>query len=335
MPLNVNRGLVLRPQKLVLYAPEGLGKTYMASHLPAPIFFDLEEGSHFLNVARVEPRTLKEVDAMIEDLARDPMGFTTLVIDTIDWLEELAIQSICETHQKKGLEDFGYGKGYVFLAERMMGFLTRLELVRRAGLHVVMLAHSQVRKFELPEQGGGFDRYSLKLTRQVEPLIKEWCDALLFANWKTAVRQPDEGKNKGLGGKERKIYCNHCASWDAKNRHGLGDEEPWAIETLMKILGDPEVTQKPPVAEKARHTQGTLQPAGRPPLSAEAAAGPRIQERLVPILDGHGEEANQFLLSRREIAAGQTFLDVSDHYAGRILKNPTGFLKALAKEVAP
>lgn len=36
----------------------------------------------------------------------------TLVIDTIDWAELLCVEHICAVHNKKGIEDFGYGKPY-------------------------------------------------------------------------------------------------------------------------------------------------------------------------------------------------------------------------------
>lgn len=42
----------------------------------------------------------------------------TLVIDTFDWAEQLCIEMICSAHQKKGIEDFGYGNGYVYEKRR-------------------------------------------------------------------------------------------------------------------------------------------------------------------------------------------------------------------------
>ena len=44
-----------------------------------------------------------------------PGGYQTLVIDTIDWAEQLCVEHICAQHQKKGIEEFPYGTGYVFV----------------------------------------------------------------------------------------------------------------------------------------------------------------------------------------------------------------------------
>ena len=36
--LNISKGIVLRPQKVVVYGPEGIGKSTFASHFPDPLF---------------------------------------------------------------------------------------------------------------------------------------------------------------------------------------------------------------------------------------------------------------------------------------------------------
>ena len=79
-----------------------------------------------------------------------------------------------------------------------------------------MLAHCRIAKFEQPEAAGAYDRYELKLTKQVAPLVKEWCDLLLFANFFTRVAENDNGKKRGVGGRERVFYTTHSAAWDAE-----------------------------------------------------------------------------------------------------------------------
>jgi hypothetical protein len=297
MKLNIQRGRIDRPQKLVIYAPEGFGKSTLAAQLPHALFLDFERGTHHLDVARIEPATLRDVDAVIGQLTTDSQGFKNLVIDTIDWLEEQAITDVCQSHEKNSLEDFGYGKGYVVLSERLAAILYRLEiLMARQEMNVICLAHCQVRKFELPE-GGGFDRYSLKLTRQVEPLFKEWCDALLFGNYKTSVSKPDRGAKKGVGGKVRLMFCNHAAPWDAKNRRGLADEEPWDIGTLHRLLAGSQPAEKEPqpveqspgpkvvsVASTSETDPAAMTPAAAPPVPVKA--GGQSAESLEPVFCG-------------------------------------------------
>ena len=58
---------------------------------------------------------------------------------------------------------------------------------------------------------GNYDRWSMKTSKQVAPLLREWCDMLLFANYKTVVEKVGDGKNaksKASGGR-RVLYTAH------------------------------------------------------------------------------------------------------------------------------
>jgi hypothetical protein len=97
-----------------------------------------------------------------------------------------------------------------------------------------------IRKFELPDEMGSYDRYMLKLNeKNIAPLVKEWVDMLLFVNYKTDVVTAADGKTKkGKGGQKRVMYANHSACWDAKNRFGLPDEMPFEYSQIAHLFGE-------------------------------------------------------------------------------------------------
>lgn len=244
-------GRIGRAQKTVIYGPEGFGKSTLASLFPSPLFFDVEGSTSQLDVLRLDRAALpdlKTFEVGLDEVAKSK-PCATLVVDTADWLEAMALDAIiAEANSKKiqGVEDFGYGKGYTILKERFMVTLSKFDAAIRAGVHVVLLAHSKVTKFEPPDGAGPYDRYELKLSKHVAPLLKEWADALLFGNWRTQVRERDKGESgaqfKGVGGKERVMHCVRQAAWDAKNRHGLRDAEAWdigVIEAAFRGVGAP------------------------------------------------------------------------------------------------
>ncbi len=344
MNLNIQRGRVQRPQRVVIYAPEGLGKSTLASQLESPLFLDFEKGTHHLDVARLEPMTLVETLDILTALAKDQQGFKTLVVDTIDWLEELVIQDVCKTAKKTGIEDFGYGKGYVVLAERFNQLLATLDKVAET-MHVVCLAHSHVKRLELPETPA-FDHYELKLSKQVSPLVREWCDALLFGNWKHVIKTGDDDRTKATkgSGKERIIRATNSSVADAKNRHGLGEEEPWSLDTLQKILapvggGKPKTSVVPssggaaPSATKEAAKDNDSIPGVAPENGGPAAETP-LPAEVWAICVKHGDAVTKFLRGRAEISGEQDWKSMSDAYAQRIAKNPVAFLKACGVEVA-
>lgn len=166
----------------------------------------------------------------------------TLVIDTIDWAEQLAVSYVCSQHQKNGIEDFGWGKGYTYVQEEIGRLLNSLSELVDIGINVVLTAHAQIKKFEQPDEMGAYDRYELKLGQKTSsktaPLVKEWADMVLFANYKTLVMTTDDGKKKAQGG-ERVIYTNHRPAWDAKNRHGLPDQLPFNFGSIAHIFNNP------------------------------------------------------------------------------------------------
>ncbi|MBQ3692809.1 MAG: ATP-binding protein, partial [Clostridia bacterium] len=165
----------------------------------------------------------------------------TLVIDTIDWAEQLCIDDVCALHGKKGIEDFGYGAGYVFEKEEFGRFLNSLEDLIERGINVVLTAHAQLRKFSQPDEFGEYDRWELKLGKktssQISPLVKEWADMVLFGNYKTvAVATDDKGKKFKAQGGTRVMYTQHHPCWDAKNRHGLNDGIPFEYAQIAHIF---------------------------------------------------------------------------------------------------
>ena len=90
-------------------------------------------------------------------------------------------------------------------------------MVLTAGIHVVVTAHAKMRKFEQPDEMGAYDRWEMKLSKQVAPLLKEWCDILLFCNYQTFVVTSENNTQKAQGGK-RVMYTSHHPAWDAKSR---------------------------------------------------------------------------------------------------------------------
>lgn len=253
--MEIIRGKIPCAKKVVIYGPEGIGKSTFASHFPNPVFIDTEGSTNAMDVARLPKATswqmlMEQIDyiKVHSDLCK------TLVIDTIDWAEMMCVEHICNKYQKKGIEDFGYGNGYVYTKEEFGRFLNKLsELVER-GTNVVLTAHAQIRKFEQPDELGAYDRWELKLGKktssQTSPLVKEWADMLLFANYKTySVVADDKGKKHKAQGGARVMYTAHHPCWDAKNRYGLPEEVPFEYGSIAHIIGDTAMTpptQTPP-----------------------------------------------------------------------------------------
>ena len=240
--MQITRGKIPCAKKVVVYGPEGIGKSTFASRFPNPVFIDTEGSTKDMDVARLpKPSSWQMLLEEIDYVKNHPDEFKTLVIDTVDWAEQLCVDYICSKHGKSGIEDFGYGNGYVYTKEEFGRFLNRLEDVIEKGVNVVLTAHAQIRKFEQPDEMGAYDRYELKLGKktqsQTSPLVKEWSDMLLFAKYKTySVAADDKGKKHKAQGGKRVMYTSPHPCWDAKNRYGLADELAFDYSEISHII---------------------------------------------------------------------------------------------------
>lgn len=236
----ITGGKINKPQKVVIYGPEGIGKSTFAAQFPNPLFIDTEDGTRELAVDRTHPADWQELLDTIEEFGNDldNLGYKTLVIDTADWAERMCIETICRKAKKSGIEDFGYGKGYTYVQEEFGRMLNELGKLIDRDVNIVVLAHAKMRTFQQPDEMGSYDRWEMKLSKQVAPLLKEWGDMVLFLNYKTiVVSQGDNLKAKAQGG-QRVMYTSHHPCWDAKNRHGLKEEMPLdeGVQAVLAII---------------------------------------------------------------------------------------------------
>jgi len=240
MALNITNGAGHKPARVVVYGTEGIGKSTFASRFPKPVFIDTEGSTVEMDVQRLEtPRDWQAVIDLLRDVyAEDSVPFKTLVIDTVDWLEKACAAMVAKSKGKKNLADIGYGKGELALAEEFKRLLDGLDAIQsKHNLHIVLTAHSWVKHFDPPDMPEGFDRYELKLTKHVAPLVREWCSMLLFANFSSQARKTDSGKAKGVGdGNTRYIYTQRTDAFDAKNRHNMEPVYRFAYSEIAPFI---------------------------------------------------------------------------------------------------
>lgn len=297
--MNITRGKIPCAKKVVCYGPEGIGKSTFASKFPDPLFIDTEGSTKDMNVARLPvPSSWTMLEDEIKYVKQHPDSCKTLVIDTVDWAEQLCVEHICDKHQKSGIEEFGYGNGYVYVKEEFGRFLNLLTDVIDVGINVVLTAHAQIRKFEQPDELGSYDRYELKLGKktssQTSPLVKEWADMLLFANYKTySVAVDDKGKKHKAQGGTRVMYTTHHPCWDAKNRYGLPDEVPFDYASIAHIIGNRPIEQKPPAQPEGNPPTPESQsdPVTPPPQQQKSTVNEKIPKALRDLMiENHVEE---------------------------------------------
>lgn len=293
--MKIVRGRIPGAKKVVVYGPEGIGKSTFASRFPDPVFIDTEGSTKDMDVSRFEKASSwTMLLEQVRYVRLNPSVCRTLVVDTADWAEQMCVSDLCARYGKKGVEDFGYGNGYVYAKEEWGRFLNALEEAVEAGVNVVLTAHAHMRKFEQPDDMGAYDRWELKIGKktssQTAPLLKEWADMVLFVNYKTwSVAVDDKGKKRKAQGGERVMYTTHNPCWDAKNRYDLPAEVPFEYSSIRHII-EPDTGSSQPVNMAQQQAGQTFTPAGasvaeRPvrivePEQVSAPTGEAVQQTM-------------------------------------------------------
>ncbi len=262
MTLKIERGLKAGATRGVLYGTEGIGKSTLAAQWPNPVILDTEDGTGRIDCARVRCHDWMTLYGALVDLAGDPHGFASVVIDSVDWAERSLLEHMLRKDGKRSVEDYGFGKGFVKLCEQFGTLLGLCDQLVDRGVHVLLVGHSTVKRTTPPDMDEGWDRYELKLSKQVGPLVKEWADVLLFANYRTRLVEGQDGRTRAKGGKERLVYTERTAAFDAKNRYGLAPEIAMTIDALGPIFAcggggsaaaaTPRKDDDPPLADQIR-----------------------------------------------------------------------------------
>lgn len=279
--MKIERGKRTKAQKVVLYGPEGVGKSTFAAQFPRVIFIDTEGSTDHMDVDRVpKVQSFTEIIRDVEYFIAHPDELDTLAVDTADWAEKLATEQLCAAKNMAGIEDLGYGKGYTYVAEEFGKLLNKLEQLRDRGVNIVLTAHAALRKFEQPDEMGAYDRWELKLTKRTAALVKEWADLLLFVNYKTFVVAVDKDgkKAKATGGAKRVMYTQHTATHDAKNRAGLAPELPFEFAQIARLFpareAAPMAAQPAQAASETREQAQSSQPMPTPVKAPRADPAP-------------------------------------------------------------
>ena len=99
--MKITKGKQQRPQRVVLYGVESVGKSTFAAQFPKPLFLDVEGGTSHLDTDRASIESGVELESAIAECAS--MGYQTIIVDSIDWVERLITEQLLAETKKNRL----------------------------------------------------------------------------------------------------------------------------------------------------------------------------------------------------------------------------------------
>lgn len=222
------------PPRILLYGPEKSGKSTLASEFPDAVFLQTEEGTGLLELDTFgKLSSFGEVMDAIGALYSEPHDKQTVVVDSVSALQpliwsETGDRGDANGNKKKRIEDFGYGKGYVYALGVWQEFLDGLNALRvDRGMTIVMIAHSKIERFEDPETVS-YSRYEIDLHEKARDIIKRDVDLILLLKPDVSIKSEDQGFNKSraiaAGGRNVWMHTDSRPAYVAGNRYGLPEK---------------------------------------------------------------------------------------------------------------
>ena len=222
---QTTKGPIVQPDLMLIYAPEGTGKTTFAVKAPSPYFFDLEKGTRSMDVARWDKaKTIGDVFQAMNQFYTTKHEFKTLVIDSLSELERLITKQVVQDEGVTNIEQVGggFGKGDKIALNYWEQFRNGINILREhRGINIIMTAHADVKTFTDPATNSAYDRYQLRLAKGASAMIREWVEFVGFGNFVTYTKGKENAKHKAYGDGVRKLYTERRPAFDAKNRLGL------------------------------------------------------------------------------------------------------------------
>lgn len=191
---SISKTKRMRAPKIVVAGPGKIGKTTFAASAPNAVGILTEDGADAVD-AQAFPlaSSLTEVYQAMTTLLKEPHDFQTVFLDSLDWLEPLVQQHVCDVNKWASIEAPGYGKGYIAAAEEWRTLLNGFEALRQQrNMAVILIAHDKIKHFESPLHDG-YDQYVLKLNDRASALVLEWADVIGWANYQITTVESDAG----------------------------------------------------------------------------------------------------------------------------------------------
>lgn len=226
-------------KKILLYGPNGMGKTTLASMAPNAVFIGLDDGGREIRHPKTgaKLRAIPGVESFedLRDALHQPDLFAagaTLVLDTITMAEAAAAQYLFRTVRlpdksyATNLEDYGYGKGFNYLLDPMRLLLADMDPLVRRGVNILLLAQqgqgtvSNLGGMDYSQDGPTLESRP-KSGANVRAEVVGWVDNVFrigYPDVSVEKASKDAKKGKAQGTTDRQIFTEPEVHFIAKNR---------------------------------------------------------------------------------------------------------------------
>jgi hypothetical protein len=261
--MKISKTSSSRAPILLVYGAEGRGKTTLACKAHSPLALLLERGlPRGVSVDAIDGiDSFETVMTALREVYATPGEYKSLIVDTIDALEALLIESLCAKNHWKNIEQPSFGKGWVAADDEWRRFLRAITAVRdKHDIAVVMTCHATIERIDDP-RAPTYTSYQPRLHKRARGLVMDACDAVFFLAEDLRVVTDESGfRERTRAGTDtrRFLFTEGNPAFAAKNRFGMPAKIPIPVEfdfaNLAQYWANPNEDTDDRIHDDARRT---------------------------------------------------------------------------------
>ncbi len=224
----------LHENVILWYGRPKIGKTTLAANFPDALIIDTEpeRGTKHVKAHIWTINSWLQFCGYVNTIQKNikDCPFSTIIIDTVDWLSDYCVEFTCEKLGVQDLGDAGFGKGYAAYSRE---FKKQITALMKLGLGVCFISHAESKPIPadtitnplamgmVDPKNNTVDITAPSMEKRARKLITGLADIIMLA---------DVNKDK-----ERVLYTQPTVLWEAGDRTGrLPEVLPLNYNELVK-----------------------------------------------------------------------------------------------------
>lgn len=239
--LSTLKSSITRAPRIHLYGVSGIGKTTFAYQMPKPFVFDLDKSIGTLGygdkIPHVSDVTYETMIKYLENIIDGDYDFQTIIIDTIDRLDDIIVEYTLRVNHWDKMDYGGYGNKFTVKSSYWQKIFTLLdEIWTKKNLCIVTIGHSKVVSVNEPNLPA-YEKYGFATLSKTEVShIENTSDIVAFVNTKKFSSYDDNKRVNISTTNERLMFLNPSPAYIAKSRYPIPDGIPLDWNTFKTYL---------------------------------------------------------------------------------------------------